>query len=608
MLPELGSFCLILAFSLSLLQLVIFPSKISAINVIRPLAFGQVFFVIIAFVLLLLALLSDDFSVLYVVQNSNSSLPWYYKFTALWGAHEGSLLLWIMILNCWILALAIASRQWSLTFTNALLTVLGFINLGFLWLIISSSNPFARIFQDIPLDGMDLNPLLQDFGMIIHPPLLYIGYVGCSVGFAFAIAALLSGQLDQAWAQKLRPWVLIAWLFLTLGIAIGSWWAYYELGWGGWWFWDPVENASFMPWLTTTALLHCLAIGCKQSQFLLWAVFLCIVTFALSLLGTFLVRSGSITSVHAFAADPQRGIFILQFLAVTVGCSLLLYSIRAPKLRLLHHRTSRLAQNSVLILSNNIILLVATATVLLGTLYPLIYDFLFDARISVGYPYFNAVFIPIMLLLFILMLPATISNKKLLLIIILCSTAVATLFLYLWFGVVHLNAVMGLSLAFSIIVSCFKAKKLAMALAHLGVATTIIGISLTPIYEVEKNLRLGVGETVAIADYNINFVSVAAVDGPNYFGYKAGFAINKKLRNLATIFPEKRIYLAREQPTTETAILPGVLQDIYIALGQQLDAATWSVRIYYKPFVRWIWIGAILMASGALYGLLVRKN
>jgi len=607
MLPELGHFCLILALSLAVLQVVMYPSKLAKFNIIRPLALGQVCFVTMSFALLWVALISDDFSVLYVAQNSNSTLPWYYKLTALWGAHEGSLLLWIMILSCWILAIVIASRRWSLKFSNTILTTLGIINIGFLWLILDASNPFARIFNDLPIDGADLNPLLQDFGMIIHPPILYMGYVGCSVAFAFAIAALLSHKLDKSWEQMLRPWVLASWMFLTLGIALGSWWAYYELGWGGWWFWDPVENASIMPWLTATALLHSLALARKQGQLLLMAVFLSIITFALSLLGTFLVRSGSITSVHAFVADPARGIFILQFLAITVGGALLLYVMRFSKLRLPHSRNISFNNTYALILTNNIILLVATATVLLGTMYPLIYDALFGGKISVGYPYFNAVFVPIMLLLCLVMLPATLTSKKIILTTVFFSFCTTVLFLTLWFGTAKVNAVIGLTIALAIVFSCYKASKLSMILAHVGLAVSIIGMSLNSAYEVEKDVRLKVGETVKIAAFNINFNNVESVSGANYIGYKAGFIISKNGRVLATIFPEKRMYLAREQSITETAILPGLLQDIYIALGQQLDDNTWSVRIYYKPFVRWIWMGAVLMASGALYGLLSKR-
>lgn len=607
MLPEIGSFCLILAFSMAALQLASAPLRIAQLNIIRPLALGQAFLVSIATAILALCLFGDDFSVLYVANNSNSTLPWYYKLTALWGAHEGSLLLWVFILNCWIVVIALVSRKWKLRFTNYLLATLGLINLGFLWLTINSSNPFARILDNIPIDGADLNPVLQDFGMIIHPPILYIGYVGCSVGFAFAIAVLLAGPLDQGWAQKVRPWILTAWLFLTLGIALGSWWAYYELGWGGWWFWDPVENASFMPWLTLTALLHCLAIGRKSPQFLLLAVFLCIVTFGLSLLGTFLVRSGSITSVHAFAADPQRGVFILQFLAVTIAGALLIYALRIAEIKK-SLKPYAILRNSKLILFNNAILLVATATVLLGTLYPMIYDFCFNAKISVGYPYFNAVFIPIMLLLFLFMLPVTLTNKKLLGAVILISCITATLFLYFWFGFVQFNALLGLSIALALIISCFKSKNISMTLAHIGIAITLIGISLTPNYEVEKDVRLRIDETISIAGYNIKFANIIPQEGPNFFGHQAEFAIYKQQQLIANIFPEKRMYLAREQPTTETAILPGILQDIYIALGQQLDSDMWSVRIYYKPFVRWIWLGALLMALGGGFALLPRKN
>lgn len=603
MLPELGNYCLILALCLAALQCIVYFTKLAAINIMRPLAIGQVCFVFLGFLALVNAFLSDDFSLTYVAANSNSSLPLYYKFTALWGAHEGSLLLWIMILCCWMLFVAIASRRWPQQFSNTVLTVLAFINLGFLWLIISASNPFLRIFNDMPLDGADLNPLLQDLGMILHPPILYMGYVGCSVAFALAIAALVSGKIDQTWAQVARPWVLTSWIFLTLGITLGSWWAYYELGWGGWWFWDPVENASFMPWLTATALLHCLVIAARNAQLLLVAIFLALITFALSLLGTFLVRSGSISSVHAFAADPQRGILILNFLIITVGGALLLYALRMTRLTMPAAPRLAINQNSGLILINNLLLLVATGTVLLGTLYPLIYDAIFQKQISVGYPYFNAVFVPIMLLMFTGMLFATIKSKKLLLLTICGSCLCTVLFLMLWFGTAKINSCIGLTLAIAIIIASLRSKNLAMALAHLGIAISIIGMSITPMYEIEKDLRLKLGDHVKISNYDVVFKNIYNTEGPNYLGFKGEFEIRNLDQSIATIYPEKRMYLAREQPMTETAILPGLFQDIYIALGQKLDAETWSTRIYYKPFVRWIWLGAIIMALGAAYAL-----
>jgi len=607
MLPELGTFCLILALGLALLQIGAFAGNLTQINLIRPLAMGQVFFVTLAVLILVITFVTNDFSVLYVANNSNSSLPLYYKITALWGAHEGSLLLWIFILSCWILAVIVATRRWPVVFVNNVLTVLGVINIGFLWLLLWSSNPFARNFINAPLDGADLNPLLQDFGMIIHPPILYIGYVGCSVAFAFAISALLQDRLDQEWARKLRPWVLASWACLTIGIALGSWWAYYELGWGGWWFWDPVENASFMPWLTATALMHCLAIASKNGQLLRLAVFIAIVTFALSLLGTFLVRSGSVTSVHAFAADPQRGLFILQFLAISIGGALLLYVLRAPKI--IVPKTPKLifTQPAGLIVVNNIILLIATTVVLMGTLYPLIHDAIFRQQISIGYPFFNAVFLPVMLLLCLVLIFGTLTNIKLLVCTAVVSILTALLFLTLWFGVVKVNAAIGLTLALAISISCFKSKSVAMFLGHLGLAISIIGISITPIYEIEKELSLRIGDIVQLSHYAIKFARITNIDGPNYLGFKGEFTIRDADKNTVSIFPQKLIYVAREQAMSETAILPGLFQDIYIALGQQLDDSTWSVRICYKPFVRWIWLGAILMACAALYGIWPKK-
>lgn len=607
MLPEFGTFCLILSLGLALLQMMAFAGNLKQINLIRPLAMGQVFFVTLAVMLLVILLVVNDFSVLYVANNSNSSLPLYYKITALWGAHEGSLLLWIFILSCWILAVVFATRLWSLEFVNNVLAVLGAINIGFLGLLLWSSNPFARNFINMPLDGADLNPLLQDFGMIIHPPILYVGYVGCSVAFAFAITALLQGKLDQEWARKLRPWVLMSWSCLTIGIALGSWWAYYELGWGGWWFWDPVENASFMPWLTATALMHCLAIASKNGQILRLAVFIAIITFALSLLGTFLVRSGSVASVHAFAADPQRGLFILQFLMISIGGALLLFALRAPTIAVPKAPKLRLMQPSGLIVINNIILLIATVAVLLGTLYPLIHDAIFKQQISIGYPFFNAVFVPIMLLLCAVLILGAIANTRFFIYTLCISTFVAIMFLTLWFGVVKVNAAIGLTVALAIIISCFRSKSISMLLGHLGLAVSIIGISLTPAYEIEKELSMQVGDTVQLSQYNVKFSGITNIDGPNYLGFKAEFIIDSANQNPVSLFPQKLIYVAREQAMSETAILPGLFRDIYIALGQQLDDSTWSARICYKPFVRWIWLGAIFMAIGALYGIWPKK-
>lgn len=606
MLPELGLFCLIIAFGLAILQIVVFFTKLANINIMRPVAMGQACFTFSAFMLLAVSFLNDDFSVRYVAQNSNSSLPIYYKFTALWGAHEGSLLLWIVMLNIWCLCVTLFVRGFRLKFTNALLATFAAINVGFLWLMLSTSNPFTRLILEIPLDGADLNPLLQDFAMIIHPPILYMGYVGCTVAFAFAIAALYTKKLDRAWALALRPWVLAAWVFLTLGIALGSWWAYYELGWGGWWFWDPVENASLMPWLTATALLHCLVVASKQERLLLMAVFLAIVTFALSLLGTFLVRSGSIVSVHAFVSDPQRGLFILQFITVTIGGALLFYALQTRKLNL--PKTLVVNRITASIFANNILLLVATGSILLGTLYPLIYDAILHQQISVGYPYFNAIFVPIMFICFIAMLSGTIAGKQKIFITLAVSLLLAILFLTIWFGTARINASLGLGLAIAIIASIFRTRNLAMILAHLGVAVSIIGISLTPTYEIEKDLRIRVGEVVKVAQYDVEFTEVNTIEGANYIGHKGDFIIRSANKLLATISPEKRTYLARETTMTETAIYPSLLQDIYIALGQQYDANTWSVRIYYKPFVRWIWLGAILMACGGICAVCTRRK
>ncbi len=607
MLPELGQFSLILALGLSALPMFLLYTKIAQTNVMRSLALGQAFFVTLAFMILLTSFVKDDFSVQYVARNSNSNLPIYYKFTALWGAHEGSLLLWLLILNWWILGVFVAAKKWPHTFSNLMFASLSMLNAGLLILTIHSSNPFLRIATQLPLEGADLNPLLQDFGMIIHPPVLYVGYVGTSVVFAFAVAALVNNKLDQAWAMRLRPWVLCSWLFLTLGIALGSWWAYYELGWGGWWFWDPVENASFMPWLTTTALIHSLAHAGRTGRGLMLAVFLAIVSFGLSILGTFLVRSGSISSVHAFANDPQRGVFILQFFTLTVGGALLLYIYRALRLHNTERHEQRLNKNWLIILANNILLLVAAATVLLGTVYPMLYELITHKKISVGYPYFVIVFVPVALVILTVMLVSLTSSKKFLFISLLVASGIALAFLLAWFGAVYISSFIGISLALAIIVGSIAARSLTMALAHVGLAISVIGISITPAYEIEKDLRLQVGDSINIAAYNITFAGVAPIDGPNYVGYKGEFIVNKVNKSSRTLYPQKRLYLATELPMTETAILPGLFQDIYIALGQQLDTNTWSARIYYKPFVRWIWLGAIIMALSGLIGLLYSK-
>lgn len=608
MLPELGQYCLILALVLSLSSIITFCTPLRKINIIRPQSLGQAFFVLSAYVILTYCFLANDFSVQYIAQNSNSHLDWYYKITAVWGAHEGSLLLWILILNIWALVLVRRSQKWDLQFINAVLLVFSLVNLGFLCLLIYNSNPFLRILENIPIDGLDLNPLLQDIGMIIHPPILYFGYVGCTVGFAFAVAALWQNKLDQEWAARLRPWVLAAWMFLTLGIALGSWWAYYELGWGGWWFWDPVENASFMPWLTATALLHALISASKRGQLLLMSTFLAILTFALSLFGTFLVRSGSIISVHAFASDPKRGLYILQFLALIVGAAFILFLFRSKQFNSAKVPKFILNSKTGFIFINNILLIIATATVLLGTMYPLIYDALYHTTLSVGYPYFNKVFVPIMLLLFATILPAVIADRKFLVFAVLCSFIVSGVFLYLFFGTLHFSAFLGLSLALAIIFSCYKKHNISMILAHIGIAISIIGISITPSYEIERDVRMQVGDILSLANYQIKFVSINNIEGANYISTQASFIVSESNKILSTLQPERRLYLAREILMSETAIMPGLLQDIYIALGQEINSDTWAVRIYYKPFVRFIWLGAIFMASGALFGILRRKK
>jgi cytochrome c-type biogenesis protein CcmF len=613
MIPELGQFTLIIALALCLIQafalvLSIKYQTITINKVIRTTALGQSFFVILGCLILILCFLLNDFSVIYVATNSNSLLPTYYKITALWAAHEGSLLLWVAILSLWIVLVTFISKRWPLDFSSKVLATMGLILGGFLILLIFYSNPFLRHIDKIPLDGADLNPMLQDIGMVSHPPILYMGYVGTTVAFAFAIAALIQGAVSTDWVRLLRPWALLSWSFLTLGITIGSWWAYYELGWGGWWFWDPVENASFMPWLTATALIHCLAVCGKNGKLILLAIFLAITTFALSLLGTFIVRSGIITSVHSFASDPQRGIFILQFLSFIVGGALILYGSRAASL-IVNIARNPLNKKQVLILANNILLLVATGSILLGTLYPVFYELLFQQKISVGYPYFNAIFLPIMAILCSLFI-ILFFDKYTAIGVLMPSILLPFVLLQLWYGKIYLGAALGLFFAIAIILYSLlnlmqgSKLKIAMNLAHIGLAISIIGICITPNYEIEKDVHLKLGENINIADYNISFEKIFTKDGVNYISNIAEFVVKNPNGVSVKLYPEKRLYLAQELAMTETAILPGILQDIYIALGQQLGTDTWSIRIYYKPFVRWIWIGALVMVIGALYGFI----
>ncbi len=631
MVPELGHFALILALCLSF-ALTVMPllgahyGNNLLMHSGRSLAVGFFVFVSIAFFCLAYAFAHDDFSVKYVASNSNSLLPYYYKICAVWGGHEGSLLLWILMLSGWTLAVAIFSRSLPLDMQARVLGVLGFIAVGFLLFIVITSNPFERILPISPQDGSDLNPLLQDPGFIIHPPFLYMGYVGFSVCFAFAIAALLTGRLDSAWARWSRPWATLAWGFLSIGIALGSWWAYYELGWGGWWFWDPVENASFMPWIVGTALLHSLAATEKRGLFKSWTILLAIFTFSLSLLGTFLVRSGILTSVHAFANDPERGVFVLAFLFVIVGGSLTLYAFRAPVVK------SAIGFNwlsrETFLLGNNIILSVVMITVLLGTLYPLIADALHWGKISVGPPYFNFFFLPLMGLLCLLMAFGPVSNwkktsAKQLLNILWKPWVISVVFAlaFPWFYreeysipaavAVFIGSWIFTGLVADIIyqlrhsesvVAGFKKLSLsyyAMVIAHLGIAATLIGVSLTSIYSIERDLRMQEHQTVELSGYEFTLQSLKKIQGPNYTADQAFITVNYHGDTLEDMYPQKRHYTARGNSMTEVALDVGLFRDIYVAMGEPVGDGAWAMRVHVKPFVRWIWLGALMMAFGA---------
>ena len=643
MLPELGQFALILALMLAVVQALVpaygaWRNDARLMAVGRPALAGQFVFVALAFGILTYAFVTADFSVAYVAQNSNSKLPIEYRFSAVWGAHEGSLLLWVLILNIWSVAVASLSRALPPAFAARVFSVLGLVAVGFLSFTVFTSNPFLRHVPGLA-EGNDLNPLLQDPGLIIHPPMLYMGYVGFSVAFAFAVAALLEGRLDTRWVRWSRPWTKVAWSFLTLGIALGSWWAYYELGWGGWWFWDPVENASFMPWLVGTALLHSLAVTEKRGTFKSWTVLLAIVAFSLSLLGTFLVRSGVLTSVHAFATDPARGVFILAFLVIVIGASLTLYAARAGTVGG-GAGFAALSRESLL-LANNVLLIVATASVLLGTLYPLFLDALNLGKISVGPPYFDSVFFPLMAPLTFLIgigpiaawrraeLPDLWTRLKWALGVAVVSavlipfamgrwsplTAVG-LFLALW--IVAATATLVIQRLASAPQQGLGAKLAAnsaawygMLLAHLGVAAFIVGVTMVNSYGIEKNVTMDVGQTESVAGYDFTFRGVVPVNGPNYTAMSGVVEMRRNGELLKTLRPEKRIYNATGMPMTEAAIDTGFLGDRYVSLGEPVTdkgvSGAWALRLYVKPFVDWIWGGCFLMALGGCVAMTDRR-
>ncbi|MCP5160384.1 MAG: heme lyase CcmF/NrfE family subunit [Hahellaceae bacterium] len=639
MTPELGHFALILAFMLAVAQASIplagaLLNNRSLMNFSRPLATGQFVFLLLSFSLLGMCFLDDNFSVKYVASHSNTLLPSYYKLSAVWGGHEGSLLLWALILGGWTFAVALFSKNLPVDMLARVISVMGMISVGFVLFILATSNPFTRLLPDIPQEGADLNPLLQDIGLIFHPPMLYMGYVGFSVVFAFALAALMSGRLDSAWARWSRPWTTIAWAFLTMGIALGSWWAYYELGWGGWWFWDPVENASFMPWLVGTALIHSLAVTEKRGVFKSWTVALAIIAFSLSLLGTFLVRSGVLTSVHAFAADPARGQFVLMLLAITLIGSFTLYAFRAPVVR---SRVSHaLSSRESFLLLNNVLLIVAMIVVLLGTLFPLIIDFMGAAKLSVGPSYFNTLFVPVVSVLTVVMGAGIVSRWKhtdsQLMIRQLWLSATGSLvlalafpflfdgafnaavfwgvWLTLWITFVTLKDVLRKSESskgrLSGLLNLGRAY-VGMVLGHLGLAAAILGICLVSNYAQERDLRMQPGDTVMLSGYEFHFEALKPIQGPNYSASRAEFTVWKNGQKISQLNPEKRVYAAQRNMMTEAAIDPGLFRDLYIAMGEPLEGEAWAVRIHYKPFVRWMWLGALMMAIGGFIAISDRR-
>jgi cytochrome c-type biogenesis protein CcmF len=613
-----------------------FRGEAAWMGVARPAAQGQFVFVAIAFGCLAWSFVSNDFSVLNVASNSNSSLPVHYRFAATWGSHEGSLLLWVLMLTLWMVAVTIFSRQLPSEMLARVLSVMGMISIGFLAFMLFTSNPFERLLPPAA-DGRDLNPLLQDPGMVIHPPMLYMGYVGFSVAFAFGIAALLGGQLDAAWARWSRPWTTVAWAFLTVGIALGSAWAYYELGWGGWWFWDPVENASFMPWLVGTALVHSLAVTEKRGGFKIWTVLLAIIAFSLSLLGTFLVRSGVLTSVHAFATDPARGSFILAFLAVVIGASLALFAWRAPKVGL-GGRFELVSRESML-LANNVLLLVAAGAVMLGTLYPLFLDALGLGKISVGPPYFEAVFAPLMAPAIFLMgvgpivrwkeakLPDLAMRLKWAFGVAVASAILLPFVMGRWTPLVALGLLLAVwVIAASVVNLRERLKQLeasgqplvarlrtlprgywGMLLAHCGVGVFIIGVTLVRGYETEKDVRMLVGDTVEVGGYTFQLAGLDRVSGPNYESTRGHVQVTRNGRDVALLHPEKRFYQVQQMPMTEADMDSGLTRDLYVSLGEPVGDGAWVVRVYHKPFVDWIWGGAFLMAIGGVVAVTDRR-
>ncbi len=638
MIPEIGHFALIMALIMAVVQAVL-PLWGSQNNnpalmaIARPAALGQFLFLTISYLALTYAFITHDFSVKNVADNSNSGLPLMYLISGVWGSHEGSMLLWVFLLGVWTMLVAVFSRSLPDATVARVLSVLGMLSMGLIMFMLFTSNPFDRLLP-AAADGADLNPLLQDPGMAFHPPMLYMGYVGLAVPFAFAIAALIGGRLDAAWARWSRPWTIVAWMFLTLGIMLGSWWAYYELGWGGWWFWDPVENASFMPWLVATALIHSLAVTEKRGLFRGWTVLLAIIAFSLSLLGTFLVRSGVITSVHAFATDPTRGVFILAFLGVVVGGSLTLYAWRMQTLKTVGE--FKPLSRETLLLLNNVFLVVAAAAILLGTIYPLINDALGKNKLSVGPPYFNLVFPLLMLPLFMLLGLGPLVRWKeqnagqlwksirVILIVFLLALIAAVFILMRSFD---LYVFVGLAMAVWMIVFSFGYLKqrlsnrtglaafrsipssvYGMVLAHIGLAITVLGVTLSSAYSNNHEIRMSPGDEKELAGYVFKFESLEQRKGPNYIANVGVFKVMKDGKHIVTMRPEKRSYAVRRNMMTEAAIDTKLTRDLYISLGKPPEEGNnWPVRLYYKPFISWIWGGGVIMGLGGLLAAMDRR-
>ncbi|VEI76684.1 Cytochrome c-type biogenesis protein CcmF [Mannheimia haemolytica] len=639
MIAELGNYALALALAISIL-LAVLPlwgaekQNSTLIALARPMTWAMFLALTISFGSLFYLFAVNDFTVQYVVNNSNSRLPLQYRLSAVWGAHEGSLLLWVWLLSLWSVGVATFTRKMPEDAVARVLGLMGVIGIGFLVFVIFTSNPFDRTFPNFPVDGKELNPMLQDMGLIFHPPLLYMGYVGFSVAFAFAIASLMTGRLDTAWARWSRPWTMAAWVFLTLGIVLGSWWAYYELGWGGWWFWDPVENASLMPWLAGTALIHSLAVTEKRGTFKAWTVLLAILAFSLCLVGTFLVRSGILVSVHAFASDPTRGLYILAYLVLVVGGSLLLYAFKGSEIKSLdnYERYSR----ETMLLINNILLMAFLSVVFLGTLLPLIHKQIGLGTISIGAPFFDQMFLILMVpFSFVLGIGPLVKWRRDQVSAIRKPVIIAAILMallgfglpYLFRNTITVSVVLGTMMSvFIVLLSLYELHQRAthrhsflsgifklsrshwgMVLAHLGVAMTVFGIAFSQNFSIERDVRMNVGDKAEILDYQFEFKGIKITDGANYQGGTAELEITRNGKYEATLNAEKRFYTVSRMGMTEAAIDWGFSRDLYAALGEKLEDNSWAVRLYYKPFIRWIWIGGLFMALGGLLCMLDKR-